>query len=112
MKKVSRRTGGYCRARLRASVAVIKELSEYLTAELQQRVIRVDPRLGRGVYIVDGSGLALGHYPELLEKYPPGRNQNGISHWPMLKMVVLHEARTGLAVAPAWGPMMVALAPM
>lgn len=105
VRRVSRRTGGYCRARMRAPIAAMKELYEYLTAELEQRVVRVDPRLGRGVYIVDGSSLAQGHSPELLQRYPPVRNQHGTSHWPMVKMVVLHEAQTGLAVAPAWGPM-------
>jgi hypothetical protein len=102
VKKISRRTGGFCRARLRLPIEVIQELTDYLTSELERQL--VEP--GRSpVYILDGSSVTLSHQPELVNKYPPGNNQHGASHWPIVKMVVLHEARTGLAVAPAWGPM-------
>lgn len=102
VKKVSRRTGGFCRARRRIALVVFQELTEFLTTELQRQL----PAPGdRPVYIVDGSSVALGHESELVQKYPPCSNQYGRSHWPMVKIVVLHEARTGLATAPAWGPM-------
>lgn len=104
VKKISRRTGGYCRARLRAPVAMIQAISLYLTTRLQQQLTHEDPRFPAGVYLIDGTMLTLASQAELVRNYPPGKNQHGISHWPLLRMVVLHEARTGLAVAPAWGP--------
>jgi hypothetical protein len=42
---------------------------------------------------------------ELVQLYPPAQNQFGASHWPVLKMVVLHDMESGLAEVPQWGPM-------
>ena len=41
----------------------------------------------------------------LRKAYPPAKNQHGRAHWPILRMVVLHELETGLAEVPQWGPM-------
>jgi putative transposase len=57
------------------------------------------------VYLLDGSSLELEHSRELVKKYPPAQNQHGVSHWPVLKIVVLHELKSGLAEEPSWGPM-------
>jgi len=32
-------------------------------------------------------------------------NQHGQSHWPVLRLVVMHDAETGLAQQPCWGAM-------
>ncbi len=53
----------------------------------------------------DGSTLQLQHRDELVQNYPPAQNQYGRSHWPILQVAVLHDARSGLALLPAWGPM-------
>ena len=45
------------------------------------------------------------HSPALCEAYPPGSNQHGAGHWPLLRAVVAHDLRTGLAMRPEWGPM-------
>jgi hypothetical protein len=37
--------------------------------------------------------------------FPPAVNQKGQSHWPLLRVVVLHDLATGLAQQPCWGPM-------
>jgi hypothetical protein len=42
---------------------------------------------------------------ELKKLCPPAPNQHGQSHWPILRIVVLHDAETGLAQKPCWGPM-------
>ena len=104
VKKISRRTGAYCRARLRAPLAMIQALSSYLTMQLHERLTHEDPRFPAGIFLIDGTTLTLACQGELEKKYPPGKNQHGVSHWPLLRMVVLHDARTGLALAPAWGP--------
>jgi hypothetical protein len=61
--------------------------------------------LSQRVYLLDGSSLQLQHEPELVEQYPPGSSQHGKSHWPLIRIVVLHDLETGLAVRPHWGPL-------
>ncbi len=41
----------------------------------------------------------------MVRAYPPADNQLGRSHWPMLRVVVLHDVENGLAEEPCWGPM-------
>lgn len=96
-------TGGYCRARQRVPVSMTKEMTTELTTQLQQELAENMP--GRPVYVMDGSSLQTVAQAELLDCYPPARNQNGSSHWPVLRILVLHDARTGLALPPVWGPM-------
>jgi hypothetical protein len=59
----------------------------------------------RPTYLVDGSSLRAAHAPALARAYPPASNQHGDSHWPVLRILVAHDLRTGLAVRPEWGPM-------
>jgi hypothetical protein len=40
-----------------------------------------------------------------MKLYPPANNPLGSSHWPILRMVVLHDVNTGLAQTPCWGAM-------
>jgi len=47
------------------------------------------------VFLLDGSSLELEPCRELLRGYPPAENQHGRSHWPVLRMAVLHDAETG-----------------
>ncbi len=104
-RTVSARTGGYCRARKRVPKAVLEEITQYLTAALQKHLQEHDRSGARPVYVIDGSTLQLQHRAELLRNYPPAQNQYGRSHWSILQVAVLHEARSGLALLPAWGPM-------
>ena len=55
--------------------------------------------------ILDGSSVLLAHEPELVEAFAPGRNQHGMSHWPVVKLVVAHQLTSGLASSPVWSPM-------
>ena len=45
------------------------------------------------------------HTLELCRTYPPGSNQHGESHWPLVRIVVAHDLQTGLAMRPEWGAM-------
>jgi putative transposase len=56
-------------------------------------------------YLLDGSSLELEASTRLRKAYPPAENQHGKAHWPVLRVVVLHELETGLAEEPHWGPM-------
>ena len=59
----------------------------------------------RRVFLLDGTTLQLAHTPELCDDFPPAGNQHGVSHWPILQLVVAHELSTGLALRPEFGPM-------
>ena len=76
-----------------------------LIEKLRGRLLESQAELPYRVYLLDGSSLQLEHTHELLEEYPPVINQHGQSHWPMLKIVVLHDLETGLAERPYWGAM-------
>jgi hypothetical protein len=57
------------------------------------------------VFVVDGSTLRLEHEPDLVQAFPPGHNQCGENHWPVMLIVAFHDAHTGLAARPSWGAM-------
>lgn len=57
------------------------------------------------MFVLDGSTLQLQQERQLLKAYPPGRNQHGQSHWPILQILGAHDTYTGLALEPACGPM-------
>lgn len=104
-RRLSSYTGGYSRARQRMPMPLVTAAAHRLSEQLQQRLQEPEPAVNQPVYLIDGSSNQLPHEPELLRLYPPAENQHGVSHWPVVRIVVLHDARTGLAVAPAWGPM-------
>ncbi len=57
------------------------------------------------VFLWDGSSLESEHCQELVRAYSPAQNQPGQSHWPVVRMVVLHDVKSGLAEEQSWGPM-------
>ena len=56
-------------------------------------------------FFVDGTTVRTAHSRALCRAYPPGSNQHGEAHWPLLRMLVAHDLQTGLALRPEWGPM-------
>ena len=76
-----------------------------LIERLRSRLLAAESPLPYRAYLLDGSSLQLEQKPELLQGYPPASNQHGESHWPVLRVVVLHDLETGLAERPYWGPM-------
>lgn len=66
---------------------------------------RLLPGDSRPVFLLDGSALTLEHVAELLKAFPPGKNQHGEGHWPILKLLLAHELDSGVALRPAWGAM-------
>jgi len=48
--------------------------------------------------------LAVGARVGTGEGISPASNQHGKSHWPVVRIVVLHDLETGLAERPYWGP--------
>lgn len=100
--RISSATGGYCQARRKLSKLLCKQVSQEILERLRQML---NPSEAPPVLVLDGSSLELEHSPSLRKKYPPAQNQHGRSHWPVLRVVVMHDAATGLAHQPYWGAM-------
>jgi putative transposase len=101
-KRISPRTGGYCQARLKLSKLLCQHVSQEILERLRQML---NPEGTPPVLVLDGTSLELEHSRGLVRQFPPAQNQHGRSHWPVLRLVVLHEASTGLAHQPCWGAM-------
>ncbi len=54
--------------------------------------------LGQRVFTLDGTTITLPPTKELKEKFPPARNQQGESVWPVAMLLVAHELTTGCAM--------------
>jgi len=101
-KRISRRTGGYSQARQRLPKRLCWQVMTELVVRLRELL---NPGGEFSCYLMDGSSLELEASPSLRKAYPPAENQRGRAHWPVLRIVVVHELDTGLAEAPQWGPM-------
>jgi len=101
-KRISRRTGGYSHARQRLPKLLCKAVTKELILRLREIL---NPEGKSPAYLLDGSSLELEASPALRRAFPPAENQHGRAHWPVLRIVVLHEMETGLAEEPHWGPM-------
>jgi hypothetical protein len=103
-RRISLRAGAYCRARQKlptlVAIQVFEEIAERLRGWLPPNPVLPD----RAVFVLDGTTLLLPHSPELVKAYPPQRNQHAGSHWPLIRLVVLQDVQTGLALQPHWGP--------
>ncbi|MEX2260691.1 MAG: IS4 family transposase [Bryobacteraceae bacterium] len=104
-RKISPRTGGYCQARQKMPTLVAERVTEEIVERLRQQISEPFPGLDRAVFLLDGSSLQLEHSRDLVRAYPPGGNQHGPNHWPLLRIVVLHDVGSGLAQRPYWGPL-------
>jgi DDE family transposase len=104
-KRISCRTGGYCQARQRLPKLLCRQVSQEIVERLREVLNASDSSGPRNVFVVDGSSLELEHDRRLVRRYPAATNQHGGGHWPVLRLVVLHDAATGLAQQPCWGPM-------
>jgi hypothetical protein len=104
-KKIGLSTGGYCQARQHLPKLLVSRTMDELVARLRQRLLECAPQLTHRAYLLDGSSVRLEHEPELERAFPPASNQHGKSHWPVVRIVVLHDLETGLAERPYWGPL-------
>jgi hypothetical protein len=100
---VSSYTGAYSQSRKRLPIKMLRQVNQRLFDETTK--LHNDTQDGGGIYLLDGSGLTLPHTPALVREFPPARNQHGVSHWPVMRIVVAHHLRSGAAVEPCYGPM-------
>lgn len=103
--RISIRTGGYCQARLKMPTLVASSVCDHIFEQLKEQMREHLPDVARPVFVIDGTTLQLSHERELVREFPPGRNQHGENHWPTMLLVAFHDAHTGLATRPSWGPM-------
>jgi len=103
--RISSSTGGYCQARQKMPTLVAERVTDHIFEQLQAQLQEQMPEVPRPVFVVDGSSLRMPHEKELTKSFPPGHNQHGDNHWPVMRIVVFHNVHTGVATRPSWGPM-------
>ena len=100
----SSHTGAYNQARQTLPLSMAQKSCDHI---FEQLMAQMDPTASESprAFLLDGSSMRAAHSPELAEAYPPGSNQHGESHWPLMRVLVAHDLDTGLALRPAWGTM-------
>jgi hypothetical protein len=102
---LSSNTAAYNRARHRLPLSVVEHCCDHIFEQLTAQTAGLLPALGQRAFFFDGTSVQLASSPALRQAYPPGSNQHGASHWPLLRMLVAHDLETGLAMRPHWGPL-------
>jgi hypothetical protein len=102
---LSSNTAAYNQARHRLPLSVVEHCCDHIFEQLTAETAGLLPALGRRAFFFDGTSVQLASSPALRQAYPPGSNQHGASHWPLLRMLVAHDLDTGLAMRPQWGPL-------
>jgi hypothetical protein len=100
---ISANTGAYSQARQRVPVEATRRVAERTFEYLHQ--LSPGGGLRDRLFLLDGSSIRLAHTPANTKAYPRAGNQHGESHWPIMRVAVMHHVTTGLAMAPQFGPM-------
>jgi len=74
-----------------------------LIEHLRSRLLESGSALPQRAYLLDGSSLQLEHEPNWYRRIPSQQSARQI-HWPVVRLVVLHDLETGLAERPYWVP--------
>jgi hypothetical protein len=104
-KTPSSHSGAFNQARQALPLAVVQQSCDRIFEELVARMDSPAWAAQDRVFLLDGTTMRASHSPSLCHSYPPGGNQHGQGHWPLLRVLVAHDLRTGLAMRPEWGPM-------
>ena len=102
-KELSANSSAYSQARSKLPLEVAEKVSD-LIFESAWAEPKTLAGLDKPLFLLDGSAILLQHTPGLEAAYPPQRNQHGVSHWPVLRVLVAHDVVTGLAMRPSYGP--------
>lgn len=102
---LSGHTASYNQARQDLPLAIVEKSADRVFQQLMEQIGQPRAKRGREAFFVDGSSMRMAHSPALSAQYPPGSNQHGESHWPLLRIVVAHDLYSGLAMRPQWGAM-------
>jgi len=101
----SSNTGAYNQARQALPLSVVQKSCDHIFDQLLARMAPPPAKDEPRTFVLDGSTMRAAHTPELCKTYPPGSNQHGESHWPVIQVVVAHDLLTGLAMRPESGAM-------
>ncbi len=104
-KPLSSHSGAYNQARQALPLTVVEQSCDRIFQQLTAHRDGVIPAVGARALFFDGTTVRLASTEELCARYPPGSNQHGAAHWPLLRLLVAHDLQTGLAMRPQWGPM-------
>jgi putative transposase len=104
-KLPSSHTGAYNQARQALPPLVVEQASDRICSQLMAEMESRAPVAAPRAFLLDGSSIRLPHTPALCRSYPPGSNQHGETHFPLLRVLIAHDLDTGLAMRPAFGPM-------
>jgi hypothetical protein len=102
--RISTATGGFSQARMRIPVEAARRVSQHTFGQLYG-ILRKEDQLRHRLFLLDGSSIELAHTKEICKEYGLAKNQHGESHWPVMRVVVLHHVATGLALPPEYGAM-------
>jgi hypothetical protein len=97
-------TGGYCDARQRLPLGVVRRLVRQTAGEVEGRAPEDWLWKGRRVTLVDGTTASMPDTPANQRAYPQSRSQGVGLGFPIVRMVALISLATGLAWDLATGP--------
>ena len=98
------RTGGYCRARQRLPLEMVRMLTRQTGHLLSQKAPRRWRWRGRAVKLVDGTGLSMPDTPENQAVYPQPSSQAAGVGFPLARLVMVICLASGVALDAAIGP--------
>jgi hypothetical protein len=84
--KISTGTGGYCQARQKLPLLAARMMLDRIFQQLQVLLGPGGLAVPAPVFLLDGSSVRLPARGDLPDRYPPGGNQHGKNHWPVLRM--------------------------
>ena len=100
---ISANTGGYSKARQKMPEKAARRIAQRSFEQLHQ--IQSGSALRNRLFVLDGSSIRLPNTPANVKAYPPAENQQGPTHWPVMRVGVMHHVTTALAMPPQFGPM-------
>src|SRR6202142_3741538 len=89
---------------MRIPVEAARRISRHTFNQLQAGM-RGSSELRERLFLMDGTSITLAHTAAIRKKYEVAKNQFGESHWPVMRVVVMHHVVTGLALPPEYGAM-------
>jgi hypothetical protein len=98
-------TGAYNQARQSLPRLVVQQATDRIFEELIGEIDRRSTGAAVRVFVLDGSTVRAAHTPSSCRIYPPGSNQHGEAHFPLVRVLVAHDLYTGLAMRPEFGAM-------
>jgi hypothetical protein len=102
---LSSHSGAYNQARQALPLTVVEQSCERIFEQLTAHRDGGLPAVAARAFFIDGTTVRAAHSAALCESYPPGSNQYGAGHWPLLRLLVAHDLHSGLALRPHWGPL-------